>query len=204
MNYLNKISFIILFLLLFVSITIVYYTKLIISISQYSSSLILLETIQNDSLYEYNLIHTSILNGKSSIKISVNHYCNAGYANRLYSMLTSLVIALLTDSAYLVRWRYIDLHINEPFFKTFHDFENSSNELDIDFKRENVFKPVSKFAWSLKRNMDELVNTYIPTNFSRYSYSSNEAYFFEILIQTVMMSIRTITLFLLLIRIVFE
>lgn len=173
MNYLNKISFIILFLLVFVSITIVYYSKLIISISQYSSSLILLETIQNDSLYEYKLIHNSILNGKSSIKISVNHYCNAGYANRLYSMLTSLVIALLTDSAFLVRWRYIDLHINEPFFKTFHDF-------DIDLKRENVFKPVSKFAWSLKRNMDELANTYIPTNFSIYFYSSNEAYFFEI------------------------
>ena len=46
-----------------------------------------------------------------------------GYGNRLYSLLTSFVAAVLTDSALMVsRWNGIRDYIDEPMNRTFHKF----------------------------------------------------------------------------------
>ena len=56
----------------------------------------------NDSLIEFKMIHKNIMMGLTKqIKVSVNSPFRNGYANKLYSMITSLVVALLTDSAFI-------------------------------------------------------------------------------------------------------
>ena len=77
---------------------------------------------ENDTLHEFRLMHKQIMSGKLPLKVSVNGHTYAGYANRLYSMLSSLVIALVTDSAFIVRWERINNHIREPFLKTFYEY----------------------------------------------------------------------------------
>ncbi len=86
------------------------------------SNIILLEKNQTvdyskeiDPLSQFRVIHQEILDGKRPLKVSINGYTCCGYANRLYSMLSSLTIALLTDSAFIVRWNHIKLYIREPF-----------------------------------------------------------------------------------------
>jgi hypothetical protein len=69
----------------------------------------------SDPLSRFKRIHEEILTRKRDLKVSINGLANCGYANKLYSMLSSLVIALLTDSAFIVRWNHISLFIDEPF-----------------------------------------------------------------------------------------
>ena len=134
----------------------------------------------NDSLKEYRLIHEKIMNGTLPLKVSVNGHTYAGYANRLYSLLSSLVIALVTDSAFIVRWTKIDDHIKEPFFKTFYNFTDQQNEFNIDFNPSNVVHPKDIMGWQRKRNMDSLIKTSLPLNKTRFLYRDIEAYFFEL------------------------
>ena len=135
---------------------------------------------QNDTLHEFRLIHENIMNGKLPFKLSVNGHTSAGYANRLYSMLSSLTIALVTDSAFIVRWSRINNHIKEPFFKTFHDFGSDQNEFNIDYNPGNVFHPKDVSGWQSNRNMDDLIKTSLPLDRKRFLYRDIEAYFFEL------------------------
>ncbi len=79
------------------------------------------------SLQTFERIHSEILSGKRRLKLSINWYPPEGYGNKLYSMITSMVIALLTDSAILIRWDAIHNFIREPFNLSFHDYAPSSN-----------------------------------------------------------------------------
>jgi hypothetical protein len=72
-------------------------------------------SLKTDPLLRFKEIHQDILEGKRPLRVSINGYTIGGYGNKLYSMLSSLVIALLTDSAFLVRWDHINLYIKEPF-----------------------------------------------------------------------------------------
>ncbi len=140
-----------------------------------------LQTVyKNDSLHEFKVIHEKIMNGRLPMKISVNGHTNAGYANRLYSMLSSLVIALVTDSAFIVRWTRISNHIREPFFKTFHNFASEQNEFNIDYNPVNLLHPKDVAGWQLTRNMNKLIKTSLPTNRTRFLYKDIEGYFYEL------------------------
>ncbi len=52
-----------------------------------------------DKLEEFKLNHLKILKGELRPKVVFNGYTEAGYANKVYSMLSSMVMAILTDSA---------------------------------------------------------------------------------------------------------
>jgi hypothetical protein len=135
---------------------------------------------KNDTLYEYRLIHESIMNGKLSIKISVNSEIPYGYGNRLYSLLSTMVIALVTDSALNVKWKMIDKYINEPFLKTFYNFSNQSNEFNIEFNSTNVINPKSLWSWRPEKPMEKLIETSFPIDKTRFLYNDIDAYFFEL------------------------
>ena len=65
-------------------------------------------------LFKFKKIHDEIMQGKRALKVSINGFTDGGYANKLYSMLSSLIVAIITDSAFIVNWHNISLYIREP------------------------------------------------------------------------------------------
>ena len=128
----------------------------------------------------FKVIHQDIINGRRTpVKVSINGYTSAGYANKLYSMLSSLVIALLTDSAFIIRWKYISEFIEEPFNSTFATF-NSNNDFNADYKKKTIHSISPKQSWQENKDLNTLINTSIPTNKHRFVYNQYNPLFFEI------------------------
>ena len=95
-------------------------------------------------------------------------------------MLSSLVIAILTDSALIIRWKEIDKYIEEPVYKAFYDFSNQSNEFNANFRSEDIYRPSANASWQKNKDMNQLIKTLIPLNKTRIAYNSIEPLFFEI------------------------
>lgn len=155
------------------------------TISSTQSPMTSSQTISNvsntnkDRLIEYYKIHARIYaqQNASLKKISFNGYTPGGYANKLYSFLTSLIIAILTESQLVVKWKYIDKFITPPF--NLNLFENITDN-GIEFKNKSIHFDSSQ-AWSLNKNINALMNTVIPLKgYLRYFYNSIDPFFMEI------------------------
>jgi hypothetical protein len=95
-------------------------------------------------------------------------------------MLSSLVIAILLDSAFFVRWKHIDEFIEEPFFLTFKKFSKNSN-LNPENREDEIFNVKSSSnAWKPNKDMNALMKTSLPKNKTKIIYNSYDPYFFEI------------------------
>ncbi len=172
-------------LLILILITFILYHELIIKSTNlnYIQSFInyLPNLNENDKLLtEYKQIHENIINNKTKLKISFNESPAAGYANRLYSMLSSLVVALVTDSAIVIKWDRIDEFIEEPFEKMFDRFDKQQNELNMRYKKENLVALHSSNQWIKHKDMNSLIKTKVPENSNRFYYNSIDGLFFEI------------------------
>lgn len=133
----------------------------------------------NDKFIEFEINHLKIIRGDLPIQVVWNGYTEAGYANKLYSMLSSLILAILTDSAFFIRWKYIDKFIEEPFYLTFRKF-NEKTLLNPEFKKTEIFyAKASPNVWKLHKDMENLIQTSLP-NKTRIIYSDYDPYFFEI------------------------
>ena len=94
-------------------------------------------------------------------------------------MLSSLVIALITDSAFVIKWKEVIEHVNEPFNKTFSQIENT--RFDIYNQTKNSFiHPRGRSAWTVVKNMNKLVQTRLPMEYDKYLYDCIEPYFYEL------------------------
>lgn len=82
---------------------------------------------------------------------------SAGYGNRMYSMLSAFLIAVVTESALLIKWPPIDKYIDCPLVDTFRVF-NDSSFLDYNQKVPNrcYVNTVTPNAWLYKKNLDVL------------------------------------------------
>jgi hypothetical protein len=143
---------------------------------------LLITDYQNDTLKEYKIIHNDIMAGKKPLKLTYNGYTMiGGYANKLYSMLSSLVIALLTDSAIIIRWVHINSFIKEPFNMSFYNFDIKKDEFNVEYNRSLFYVPTkSEASWYFFKHMDLLIKTEIPMNFTRYHYWNYDPIFYEI------------------------
>ena len=133
----------------------------------------------NEKLNDYLKIHNNIINNKnaSKNKITINFSPEGGYGNKLYSFISSLVIAILTDSALLVVWnfkggyldmnKYIDSPLNDMFTSEYNDFK------DICF-----LEPTQ--AWRLNKNLTLLMETKIKEDCKKYSFRNISSYFMEL------------------------
>jgi hypothetical protein len=178
-----KLRFILLFLIQYVIILVQFFViknyyyainKQIIFSSSYNKI---------DRIEEFKLIHKNIIQNKTKeVKVSINGPTPDGYANKLYSMLSSMVIAILTDSALIIRWPDIDTYIQEPLYKSFSkEFDLSEqNELNANYKQDEVYSPQPKFGWIIEKNMSILIRTKLPSNKNRFSYKIIKAYFYEL------------------------
>jgi hypothetical protein len=138
---------------------------------------------QNDSkasLEKFKLNQKNIMLGRTDLKLVFEGYTSGGYCNKLYSLITSLLISILTKSALVIRWDYIDKYIEEPLYLSFFKF-NGNDEFNGEYRKDMIYYPQpSKYAYQKYKNMDELINTKIVENRTRILYNSNRAFFFEI------------------------
>jgi hypothetical protein len=81
------------------------------------------------SLEQYKLNHKNIMICRSNLKVVFEGYTDGGYCNKLYSLISSLFISILTKSAIVIRWNYIDKYIEEPLYLSFFKF-NGDNEFN--------------------------------------------------------------------------
>ena len=134
---------------------------------------------EQTGLKEFYQIHQKNLN---SIKprISFNQaQPEGGYANRLFSFLSSLLASILTDSALIVYWPHINYFIKPPI----NIFIHSTSYLFIEPNNSKlqVFTLKARQPWVVNKNVNLLQNTKIPINFSRYNnYESMDAQFMEV------------------------
>jgi hypothetical protein len=99
-----------------------------------------IEWIKDRNLDEYKTLSQKILNGELPLKVHFNAISNVGYGNKMYSVLTSMVYAILTDSVLVIStWGpNIREYIDEPFNRTFYNFSQVENGLNIDYKNEEI------------------------------------------------------------------
>ena len=111
--------------------------------------------------------------------MSINGYSPGGYANKLYSVISSLVVALLTDSAVIIRWEYINELIEEPVDSAFATFD-SENDFNACYMNETIKWITARQSWEKNKTLNTFIDTYIPTKRRRFLYKSYDPYFFEI------------------------
>jgi len=135
--------------------------------------------IKQESIDDYKKLHNNILKGILPLKVVINRNTHkVGYANKLYSFLSSLLSAILTDSALVVIWPDIDQFIEEPLESSFN--ENAFNLSNIlkNINEGYLIKP--SLNWQTNKNMIEISNTTLPNNQTIYIYQDIRAYFFEL------------------------
>jgi hypothetical protein len=135
----------------------------------------------SDRLNEFYKIHERIFSQSnlSLRKISFNGQTAGGYGNKLYSFLTSLIIAILTESQIVLKWNHIDKYVKTPI-NIFDNISENSGLNDAEFKSKSIYF-VSSQAWSPNKNVESLMKTSVPAqNYLRYFYSSIDPYFMEI------------------------
>lgn len=79
------------------------------------------------------------MQGKREFKVVFMGDIRPGYANKLYGFLSSLLIAILTDSALVVEWKDIEGFVEEPLWQAFHRFNSTTSLFSSQF-RLTLFK----------------------------------------------------------------
>lgn len=126
--------------------------------------------IQQNCLDEFIKIHEKNLKDNETNKKLVFMKRNwLGYANKVYAFLTSLTVAILTDSALLIDWPGIDQYIQTPLKDLFRVFEPNS-EFNFFYKNAtlNFNLPRStENSFKYEKNLTLMQNTTIPNEKNR-------------------------------------
>ena len=132
-----------------------------------------------DTLDEFININKKLLSdNEEPKKVVFSKAHGEGYGNRLYNIISSLLIGVLTDSVVLIDvWSEIDKHIQIPydgFYKT-----NKSSSLNSNYKPEQIYLFRARNMWAYKKKIGLLMQTSIPRNLTRFMYISTHALFME-------------------------
>lgn len=92
----------------------------------------------NPTFQSYWQLHNSIVKNRSQQRVVFYEAQLAyGYGNRIYSLLSAFMVAVLSDSALLIKWPFIDQFIDCPLDDTFKNFTDSSF-LDFSKKQPTI------------------------------------------------------------------
>jgi hypothetical protein len=154
----------------------------------FNENLDTLTKLKNTTLQKYIDIHTKqvnlLSNASNGYKVSLNKSPNAGYANRIYSFLSSLLTAILTDSAILVAWNFgssdnIGKYIDTPFEQIFISNRKYKKIQGLSHGEASFFLR-SNQSWIVNKNMNFMVNSKINESCSRFFYDKIEPVFMEL------------------------
>lgn len=113
-------------------------------------------------------------------------FCRAdswGYGNRVYVFLSSFSIALLTESALIIRWPNIKDYIEEPFMMAFDDGFTRESPFNYEHNSSSilVLKAFTNNTWIKNKTvLANLDSMRIPLNYTRYTLAYINAYFFDL------------------------
>ena len=131
----------------------------------------------SDQLVKYREIHGSILKSSDiNRKIVFSGEIKEGYGNRLYSFLSSLLIALLTDSALIVNWRGIEKYIEPPI----DIFYVKNSKMCTKTTKEAPFEMKAQYAWNAQKDINNIIQTKIPLDHNKFLYKSLDALYMEL------------------------
>ena len=133
-----------------------------------------------DKLNEFYEIHERILKMNASLrKITFNECNQAGYGNRLYSLLSSVLIAILTNSSLVVRWKEIEPYVDLPIQVFYNDMTGDEGLGKEEFQKKFYHANPAQ-SWSRPKNIEALMKTDVPVSPLRYLYNNIGPYFMEI------------------------
>lgn len=126
-------------------------------------------------LFERN--QKEILNGNKKLRLIINvSPFEYGYCNRIYSMLSSLLIALLSDRALLIDWKHIDKYIEEPLYNAF-NIKNYTHKYNVESLHEFSYEQ----AWKPNKTRAKLtINQLLKPHINIVKFDDFTAYFFEL------------------------
>ena len=133
-----------------------------------------------DRLTEYYETHKRISQMNVSLrKISFNECVQAGYGNRLYSVLSSFLIALLTNSSLVIKWKEIESYVDLPI-RVFDNNITRDEGLSKEEFAKKFYHANPAQSWSRTKNIEALMKTNVPETPLRYLYHEIGPYFMEI------------------------
>ncbi|CAF0815090.1 unnamed protein product [Brachionus calyciflorus] len=138
-----------------------------------------LEFDSSDPLSDYVKKHEDIINLKIQAKIVFHKRRNSGgYGNSLYAFFSALLISILSDSALVSDWEYIDLFIKPPLKNIFHKYESNS-QFNINYK-SNYLIQNSPNAWIYNKNLNVYLGYQLPSDQKRLHFESITAFLFDL------------------------
>ena len=133
------------------------------------------------NLNAFRAIQQRIIDGQLPVRVSFNCLAMNGYGNRVYSVLSSLVLAILTDRALIVsRWPIIKKFIYEPVPECFNDYRHIRSEFNINHRKKSIVGlPLYSGTFKVAKDVDELVQTKLPPDHvKRVQMCNPDALFF--------------------------
>jgi hypothetical protein len=110
-------------------------------------------TLTNSS--KFIQIHEDIIKNRTRSKVVFYEIDKGvGYGNRLYSMLTAFLVALVTESALLINWPLIENYIETPLSNAFVKF-NNTGFFDFNQKNPKIYQIISSSPniWAPKKRI---------------------------------------------------
>ena len=126
------------------------------------------------NLDAYKRLHARIINNSGdndNTKVIFNLLTPHGYGNRVYSVLTTFVMAVLDDAAFIVTdWSWMRSFIREPMADVFDHGQFAANStLNCKYDKRSIAliepeRPTQ--AWRARKDVRQLVRTRIPNGVS--------------------------------------
>lgn len=132
-----------------------------------------LNRINNLSSKSYVRLQEEIVTKRSEHqKVVFYNVYNVGYGNRIYSMISAFMVAVLTDSALLIKWPYIDTYIDCILPNTFKSFQDESF-LDYNKNTHEICNVTTKTknSWIYEKRLTFLQSKSFIVFFSYYIQS---------------------------------
>ncbi len=133
----------------------------------------------DDPIKKYFKIHEQILNEKNASlrKIFITSPNDGGYANRMYTFISSALVAILLDCQLVFNWRNKTTLFVDPPLDLF-DQVKINDGLDSNANRTYDL-PHPSYAFKAVKDIKHLIEKpyYLPENYTRYTYKSAKSLF---------------------------
>jgi len=113
----------------------------------------------------------NFMNNKNVTKKIIVIKNDGGYGNQIFSIVTSFVIAILSERKLKIKWDEIRPYIEEPFENTF---------INMNFIQPELFSMTNSNSWNKVKNIENSMKTNISSNKNTLYYSDIIPAFFEI------------------------
>ncbi|CAF0954740.1 unnamed protein product [Brachionus calyciflorus] len=140
-----------------------------------------IESKSRDKFQKYIELHESIINKNENEtkRITFCVTCGAGYGNKVYTLISSLVIAILTDTAFIIEWPQAQKYFNPSLYKSLSK-NYHINQLNYAHSTNLIIEAMSKNDWEYEKKISELINKNLPFGHDRYQYGDCRALFFTL------------------------